>query len=117
MPRVGFSCCSPVNMLKPLLPIFEGQKGDRDAAEDARWERCLRAHLPDATVRLTGCVGKIRLPLRHLRGLAPGDIVTIDDPSLATVVAGEVPVVHGRFGVHAGKNAVETERWATHQTS
>ena len=112
-----FQLLFPVNMLKPLLPIFEGQKGDRDAAEDARWERCLRAHLPDATVRLTGCVGKVRLPLKHLQGLEPGDIVTIDDPSIATVVAGDVPVVHGRFGVHAGKNAVEAERWATQQTS
>lgn len=107
-----FRLLFPVNMLQPLLPIFEGQKSDRDTAEDARWERCLRAHLPDATVRLTGCVGKIVLPLKRLEGLKPGDVISIDDPSQAVMVAGEVPVVHGRFGVQAGTNAVETKCWA-----
>lgn len=107
-----FELLFPVNMLLPLLPIFEGQKGERDAAEDARWERCLRAHLPDTRVRLTGSVGKIRLPLKRLRGLETGDVVNIENPSEATIVAGDVPVIHGRFGVHAGQNAVEAERWA-----
>ena len=108
----NFRLLFPVNMLRPLLPVFEGQKSDRDTSEDARWERCLRAHLPDATVRLTGRVGQIALPLKRLEGLKPGDVISIDDPSQAVVVAGDVPVVHGRFGVHAGTNAVETRCWA-----
>ena len=107
-----FQLLLPLNMLRPLLPIFEGQKGERDTAEDARWERCLRAHLPDAEVRLTGRVGRICVPLKGLRGVKPGDVLSIDNPSHAIVVAGEVPVVQGRFGIHAGRNAVETQRWA-----
>lgn len=108
----GFELLLPVNMLRPLLPIFEGQKGERDLAEDARWERVIRSHLPDAEVRLTGRVGRICLPLAALNGLKTGDVLTIDNPREATVVAGEVPVVVGRYGVHAGQNAIETTGWA-----
>ena len=108
----GFELLLPVNMLRPLLPIFEGQKGERDIAEDSRWERVIRSHLPDAEVRLTGRVGRICLPLAALNGLKSGDVLTIDNPREATVVAGEVPVVVGRYGVHAGQNAIETTGWA-----
>ena len=108
----GFDLLLPVSMLQPLLPIFEGQKGDRDAAEDARWEHAIRAHLPDTDVCLTGCVGQVRLPLGELTGLNPGDVLTIRNPREATVLVGDVPVVLGRYGVHAGHNAVETTGWA-----
>lgn len=108
----GFELLLPVSMLQPLLPVFEGQKGERDLAEDTRWEQVIRSHLPDANVRLTGCVGKLRMPLAALSGLQPGDVLSIENPRSATVVAGEVPVVLGKYGVHAGRNAVETTCWA-----
>ncbi len=107
----SFNLLLPISMLRPLLPVFEGQKGERDAVEDARWERVIRSHLPETTVRLTGCVASIDLPLVALTGLKPGDVLSIDNPRDATIVAGNVPVVSGRFGVHAGRNAVETSGW------
>lgn len=107
-----FELLLPMNMLANLLPIFEGQKGERDAAEDARWERVIRAHLPDTRIRLTGNVGRIRVPLATLNGVKSGDILRIENPRSATVVAGDVPVVVGNYGVHAGQNAVETTAWA-----
>ncbi len=33
----------PLDTVASLLPVLEGQKRERDAAEDARWARCLRA--------------------------------------------------------------------------
>ena len=107
-----FDLLLPMSMLAPLLPVFEGQKGERDVSEDARWEQVLRAHLPDTKIRLTGNVGRIRLPLSALNGAKPGDILKIENPRSATVVAGNVPVVNGTYGVHAGCNAVETTGWA-----
>lgn len=108
----GFDILLPVSMLQPLLPVFEGQKGERDLAEDARWERIIRSHLPDTRVRLSGRVGRIKLPLSALNGLQTGDVLTIDNPREAMVVAGDVPVVTGRYGVHAGLNAIEATGWA-----
>lgn len=107
-----FEVLLPMNMLATLLPIFEGQKGERDAAEDARWEQVIRAHLPDTRIRLTGNVGRIRVPLASLNGVKPGDVLKIENPRSATVVAGDVPVLVGHYGVHAGRNAVETTAWA-----
>jgi flagellar motor switch protein FliM len=107
-----FELLLPMAMLSSLLPVFEGQKGERDAADDARWEQVIRSHLPDTRIRLTGNVGRVRVPLAALNGVKPGDVLRIENPRSATVFAGDVPVVHGRYGVHAGRNAVETTGWA-----
>lgn len=107
-----FAVLLPMAMLQPLLPILEGRKRDRDPGDDARWEKAIRARLPETAVTLTGAVGRMRVPLSALSGLAPGDVIGIDNPRNATVLAGKVPLLTGRFGVHAGRNAIETTGWA-----
>lgn len=102
----------PMAMLQPLLPVLEGRKRDRVPGDDARWEKAIRSRLPDTAVSLTGAVSRTRVPLSALTGLAPGDVIRIADPRKATVLAGTVPLMSGRFGVHAGRNAIETTGWA-----
>lgn len=101
----------PVTMIGNLMPVLDGQKRDRDVAEDRRWERSIRERLPDIAVRLNAAVGEARLPLGAIAGLQPGEIIKIQNPRKAIVAAGEVPVLQGRFGVHAGRNAIEATDW------
>lgn len=101
----------PVDTVHPLLPLFEGQKGDRDKAEDARWASVLRRRVADSVVNLTSCVGHARMTLGELAGLVPGDVIDIEGPQDATVMASNVRLIHGRLGVHRGRNAVETIEW------
>lgn len=107
----SFRVVLPTAMLQPLLPIFAGQKGDRDPAEDARWEQALRRRVADSVVRLTSRVGHARMTLGELVDLTPGDVIEIEDPQQATVMARNVRLIHGRLGVHRGRNAVETIEW------
>jgi flagellar motor switch protein FliM len=106
-----FGIVWPVSMVASLLPVFDGQKRERDAAEDARWQRAIRARLPEANVCLTGTVGHARLPLGNLAKLKAGDVIDIDSPRSATVYAKDVAVLNGLFGVHAGHNAIEATDW------
>lgn len=106
-----FDLVWPTGMLAPLLPVLEGQKKNRNAAEDARWEQVLRSRVPDARVALTSCIGSARLTLRKVADLAAGDIIDLEQPRRGTVFAGPVPVLEGRFGVHEGRYAIEAGRW------
>lgn len=107
----------PLAMIGPLVPVFDGQKRERDAAEDARWEKAIKKSLPDAVVQLDAVVAKAQLPLGAIAGLQPGDIIKIEDPRNAVVFAGHVEVLQGRFGVLAGRNAVEATGWIDTQTT
>ncbi len=107
----AFTLLLPVSMIGNLMPVLDGQKRDRDVAEDRRWERSIRERLPDVSVRLDAAVGEARLPLGAIAGLQPGEIINIQNPRQAVVAAGEVPVLQGIFGVHAGRNAIETTAW------
>ena len=110
-----FSIVLPLNMIGPLVPVFDGQKRDRDVVEDARWEKAIRASVPDAVVRLHATVGKVQMPLGAIVGLQPGDVINIEDPRNAIVLAGSAPVMRGKFGVHAGQNAIEATGWINKQ--
>jgi flagellar motor switch protein FliM len=106
----------PVNTVGSLLPVFEGQKRDRDVAEDSRWERSLRSRVIDSVVRISSDVGKTRMTLGEVANLVPGEVINIDNPELGTVSARNVPILAGRFGVHDGHYAIETVEWLESET-
>ena len=107
----------PFSTVTSLLPVFEGQKRDRDAAEDSRWEKSLRARVTDSIVRISSNVGQTRMTLGAVADLAPGDVIKIGDPQQGTVSARDVAILAGRFGVHDGHYAVETTNWLDSQAA
>ncbi|HLT90953.1 MAG TPA: FliM/FliN family flagellar motor switch protein [Woeseiaceae bacterium] len=109
--RGAFHVVWPRAMVASLLPAFEGRQRARDAAADARWQEALRRRLQDVPVRVCTVVGEMPHPVGLLAGLEAGAVLPIANPESATVLAGGVPVVKGRFGVIAGKNAVEATGW------
>ncbi len=112
-----FRILLPLEMIKPMVPIFEGQKLERDEALDAHWESVIRARLADTVIHLTSDVGHAKLTVGDLINLEPGDVIPIDSPTAATILAHQVPILHGRFGVHAGHNAIETTGWIDSETA
>ncbi len=106
-----FQVLWPTATVTTLLPMFEGQKRDRDAAEDARWERSIRARVTDSVVNISSVVGEARSTLGAIADLAPGDVINISNPRKGKVLARDVPVLAGRFGVHDGRYAIETTAW------
>lgn len=103
----------PLATLASLLPVLEGAKRERDAAEDSRWEKVIRARVPEAPVDVSSRIGHARMSLRDVAALKAGDIIDIENPRVGTVFAKHVAVLEGRFGVHDGCYAIEATRWLT----
>jgi flagellar motor switch protein FliM len=114
--RGSFSVIWPESMIAALVPALQGKRPERDLAADARFEKALRRRLADVPVALTSDVGHAALTLGALVKLAPGDLVPNDSPRLAIVMAQGVRLLQGRFGVQAGRNAIETIGWLQPQT-
>jgi flagellar motor switch protein FliM len=109
--RGQFHIVWPRDMVAPLLPAFDGQKRDRDAAMDVKWEQAIRRRLADAPVRVSTRIGGVQLALRDVIALSPGDVIPIGSPRFAMVLANNVPLLRGRFGIFDGRNAVEAGEW------
>jgi flagellar motor switch protein FliM len=107
----AFRILWPLATVASLLPVFDGQKRDRDPAEDARWRESLRAGVTESIVQISSDVGHTRMTLREIADLAPGDVIKIGNPKEGTVSASDVPILAGRFGIHDGHYAVETMNW------
>ncbi len=101
----------PKNTVASLVPVFDGQKRERDAIEDARWAHALRTRVVDSIVNISSSVGKTRMTLGAVADLVPGDVISISNPQKSTVFARHVPILEGRFGVHNGRHAIEATQW------
>ena len=101
----------PAKMLAPLLPVFEGQKRERDPAQDALWEQAIRGRVTDSMVGVSSRVGHTELTLGAVADLAPGDVIDIDNPRTSTLFVKQVPILKGLFGVHEGRYAIEATQW------
>lgn len=107
----AFHIVWPVAQVASLLPVFEGQKRERDAAQDAHWENVLRTRLADAVVSVASRVPCNQLTLGAAADLKPGDIVDLEDPRMSLLFVGNVPIMAGRFGVADGRRAMEAGSW------
>ncbi len=101
----------PEATVASLLPVFDGQKRERDSAEDARWEQSIRSRVVDSIVNISSNVGKTRTTLGAVSDWTPGEIFMIGNPQNSTVFAAEIPILEGRFGVHEGRHAIEATQW------
>jgi flagellar motor switch protein FliM len=51
-------------------------------------------------------LGHAQISLGELVRLVPGDIIPIDAPEQVLLLAGDVPLYRGKFGVSQGRNAL-----------
>ncbi|MDH3532576.1 MAG: FliM/FliN family flagellar motor switch protein, partial [Gammaproteobacteria bacterium] len=109
--KFAFHIVWPTSMVASLLPVFEGQKRERDIAQDALWEHAIRSRIMDSIVAISSRVGHSEMTLGAVAELAPGDVIAIDDPRKSTVFVQQVPILEGQFGVHEGHYAIEAKEW------
>ena len=97
----------PYSMVEPIRDLLDaGLQSDRDLV-DERWATSLREEIKQATVNLSGTLLETELSLRELVALKAGDIIPVDVVKTALLMAEDVPVFRGKFGVSRGSNAVK----------
>jgi len=91
-----------------LVPIRESLASDGDSAPVRKqevWAPALASALMDSELETRAILAQAQISLRELVRLAPGDIIPIEPPQQVTLLAGDVPLYRGRFGVSEGRNS------------
>lgn len=107
----------PYSMIEPLREILDAGVASDRVEKDERWAICLREEIEDAEIQLTTRLGGCNITLATLLNLKPGDIVPCDFLGKATVLAEDVPVYRGTFGLSHGLQAVKVEERVRRNTS
>lgn len=99
----------PYSMLEPLRELLQAGVASDRVEHDERWGQALREELEDAEVELSTVLGRGKITMQQLMQLQPGDVLPCDFSGRATVMAEEVPVFRGTFGVSHGQQAVQID--------
>src|SRR4051812_1331459 len=99
----------PYAMIEPLREILDAGVASDRMEKDERWAICLREEMEEAEVQLTTRLGRCNLSLATLLNLKAGDIVPCDFAGKVTLLAEDVPIFRGSFGLSHGVQAVKLE--------
>jgi len=97
----------PETLLAPIREALASDGGKAPVRKQEVWAPQLGAYLQDAEVETRAIIAQAQISLRELVRLKPGDIIPIESPQDVTLLAGEVSLYHGRFGVSQGRNALK----------
>jgi flagellar motor switch protein FliM len=97
----------PESTLMPIREKLASDGNPRAARPKEDWSPALRAALQSAEIEIRAILAEAEISLRELVSLSPGDIIPIDTPQAATLLADAVPLYRGRFGVSHGHNAIK----------
>ncbi len=97
----------PETLLAPVREALASEGGKVAPRRQESWAPLLGAYLQEAQVETRAILAQAQISLRALVRLNPGDIIPIESPQQVTLLAGEVPLYHGRFGVSQGRNALK----------
>jgi flagellar motor switch protein FliM len=99
----------PYSMIEPMRDVLDAGIASDRMEKDSRWTNLLRSEIEDADVQLKTLLGRAHLTLADLLNLKPGDILPCDFTGKVTLVAEEVPLFRGSFGLSRGQQAVKIE--------
>jgi flagellar motor switch protein FliM len=97
----------PETLIAPLRDMLSSENGRPAARAPISWAPVIGAALQDAAIEARVILAQAKVSLGELVRLVPGDIIPIDPPQQATLLAGDVPLYRGRFGVSQGRNALK----------
>ncbi len=99
----------PYAMIEPLRELLDAGVASDRVEHDERWMTALKEEIEDAEVELSTMLCRGKITMQQLMELKPGDILPCDFNGRATVLAEDVPIFRGGFGVSHGQQAVQIE--------
>ncbi|MGO9993940.1 MAG: flagellar motor switch protein FliM [Steroidobacteraceae bacterium] len=97
----------PETLLAPIREALASESGNTQARKHESWAPVLGTALQDAELETRAILAQAQISLGELVRLTPGDIIPIDTPQHAVLLAGGIPLYRGRFGVSQGRNALK----------
>lgn len=97
----------PYSMVEPIREMLDaGVQSDRSDT-DERWGQHLREDMKEAEVEMSGTLLEVRLSLKDVLNMKPGDVIHVDLPEKSTVLVEDIPAFMGHFGTYEGMNAIK----------
>jgi flagellar motor switch protein FliM len=97
----------PEALLAPVREALAADGGQKPLRKQEAWAPVLTTALQDAELDTRAILAEAQISLRELVRLSPGDIIPIEAPQQVTLLAGDVPLYRGSFGVSQGRNALK----------
>jgi flagellar motor switch protein FliM len=99
----------PYAMIEPLREVLDSGMASDRVDKDERWMVTLREEIEDAEIELSTLLGRTSITLAELLNLKPGDILSCDFSGKVLVMAEDVPMFRGSFGLSRGQQAIKFE--------
>jgi flagellar motor switch protein FliM len=99
----------PYSMIEPMRELLDAGVASDRVEHDERWLQALKEELEDAEVDLHMILGRGRVSVAELVNLKAGDVIPVDFTGRATVVAEDVPIFRGHYGVSHGMHALKID--------
>jgi len=99
----------PYAMIEPLREVLDSGMASDRVDKDERWMHTLREEIEDAEIELSTLLGRTSITLAELLNLKPGDILSCDFTGKVLVLAEDVPMFRGSFGLSRGQQAIKFE--------
>jgi len=107
----------PCTMLEPVLELLAAGDQCAEVARDERWSIELFQEVKAAEVKLSCTLANARVRLSDLLKLKQGDVIPINYPQTVTLVADDVPVLRGVYGMRNGNKAVKVTEMIKRSTA
>jgi flagellar motor switch protein FliM len=104
-----FHITMPYSMIEPLREVLDsGMQSDR-VEQDDRWSQTLKHEVGDAPVEVRALLGHTTLKLSDLMNMKAGDVLSTDFTGTLTLLAEDIPMFRGAYGLSHGQQAVQIE--------
>jgi len=97
----------PETLLAPIREVLASDGGTAPVRKQEVWAPALASALMESELETRAILAQAQISLRDLVRLSPGDIIPIEPPQQVTLLAGDVPLYRGRFGVSGGRNSLK----------
>jgi flagellar motor switch protein FliM len=102
-----FHVTMPYSMIEPLREVLDsGMQSDR-VEQDDRWSQTLKHEVGDAPVEVRALLGQTTITLADLMNMKAGDVLSTDFAGTLTLLAEDVPMFRGTYGMSRGQQAVK----------
>jgi flagellar motor switch protein FliM len=97
----------PYSMIEPLREVLDsGMQSDR-VEQDDRWSQTLKHEVGDAPVEVRAMLGHTTITLADLMNMKVGDVLSTDFTGTLTLLAEDIPMFRGTYGMSSGQQAVK----------
>jgi flagellar motor switch protein FliM len=104
-----FHITLPYAMIEPLREVLDsGMQSDR-VEQDDRWSQTLKQEVGDAPIEVRALLGHTTLRLSDLMNLQAGDVLSTDFSGNITLLAEDIPMFRGAYGLSHGQQAVKID--------